>query len=113
MDTTQTIVEKLVAIFGDDPQTLKDISRLFLEQCDTLLADMRKAIDTQNVEKLSMAAHTFKGSALSFGLETLSKQAQSLETMGKTKNMSKARNALKSLIGSVEEIKPLLIKLCA
>ena len=68
---------------GGDPDLLREIVALFLDDSPRLLGEIRGAAVTGDVDRLMRAAHTLKGSASNFGACELMEAALALETMGR------------------------------
>jgi len=74
-----------------------DLARSFIDETPPLLAAIRKAIQDQDIESLTHAAHTIKGSASIFSADTTVQLSLELEIMGNTKTTLAAPAALNRL----------------
>ena len=75
----------LLARLGGDEALMRDVARLFLEDCQDRLAAIKSAIDQRDADRLRMEAHTLKGSAANLSADELSEAARVLESMGAAK----------------------------
>ncbi|OFW29365.1 MAG: hypothetical protein A3G76_05625 [Acidobacteria bacterium RIFCSPLOWO2_12_FULL_65_11] len=73
----------VLARLGDDAQLVADISRLFIEDAPAHLRQIRAALDLRDGEKLTRAAHAFKGAIANFGARAAVEAARTLEDIGR------------------------------
>jgi len=94
------------AIFEGDPGFLAEIVSLFLSTCPDLLSAVEDAVSRKDASALRRAAHTLKGSIASFGAKSVVAQAQTLEMIGSSGNLSGAEEGLRTLRDLVGEVLP-------
>jgi two-component system, sensor histidine kinase and response regulator len=96
---------------GGDEDLLREIARLFLDECPRLMGHIQQAIDSGDTHRLEREAHSLKGSVANFGAEPVVKAALALEVLGRSGNLSQAREGFQQLSQSVEVLRPELIAL--
>ena len=67
---------KLVELFGNDPATLADVEREFLETAQEAL---REIVGSDDLAAIARAAHRLKGASGMIGAETLQQIAEAIE----------------------------------
>jgi CheY-like chemotaxis protein/HPt (histidine-containing phosphotransfer) domain-containing protein len=77
--------EALLARLGGDEDLMRDVARLFLEDCQERLDVIKSAIDQRDPDRLMREAHTLKGAAANLSADELAEAARVLESMGATK----------------------------
>ena len=82
---------------GGGADVLREFSELVKAQVPTLLADLRRAIDTRDFKLLRRSAHTMRGSVTYFGAEPLAQAALALETLGRIESFEGAPQMLAAL----------------
>jgi CheY-like chemotaxis protein len=96
---------------GGDPQLLKELVGLFLQECPRWMDEIRSAIAAREATKLRRAAHTLKGAVGSFGAPAAFEAALKLETMGQQGNLGDAERTFGELSEQVERLQPALLTL--
>ena len=89
---------------GSGSEVLSEFSELVKAQAPTLLADLRRAIETRDVKLLRRSAHTLKGSASYFGAEPLVQAALALEVLGRTESFENSAELLATLEHEVIQV---------
>ena len=69
----------------------------FIEDSNKRLVDLNLAIVEKNATEIRELAHGFKGSSANLGAEKLSEISHTLETMGRTNELSAAENCFQQL----------------
>jgi HPt (histidine-containing phosphotransfer) domain-containing protein len=115
-DSTQGIidhqaVENLRELNPDDPNFLRELVDLFLADIPARIAEIEKAIATQDASLLTRAAHTIKGSSGNFGALQLAKASLEIEQQGKTASFAAAAAALPGLKAAFDQVAEVLNKL--
>jgi HPt (histidine-containing phosphotransfer) domain-containing protein len=64
---------------GGDPEILKELASIFLQQADEMTLEMEHCLGEKNWDGLSKLAHKAKNSAAIIGLSDLSKELKILE----------------------------------
>jgi HPt (histidine-containing phosphotransfer) domain-containing protein len=76
-------LEKLADAFGFDLDEIKMIIETFLKTASENLIDIKHAIENNDLEKLSKAAHSLKGSSSTLQLTEISELAKEIEADAK------------------------------
>ena len=80
--------DKLVELFGDDPRTLAEVEREFLE---TAREAAREIKGTDDFIAIARAAHRLKGASGMIGAVTLRQIAEAIERAAKAEDLSTVR----------------------
>jgi HPt (histidine-containing phosphotransfer) domain-containing protein len=80
--------DKLVELFGDDPATLAEVEREFL---DTARIAEREIGDTDDCTLIARAAHRLKGASGMIGAATLRQIAEAVERAAKAEDLAGVR----------------------
>jgi CheY-like chemotaxis protein len=99
--------------FEGEPELLKDVVRLFLDDCPQLLNGIRGAVERGDAQGMERAAHKLKGSVANFAAPAAYVAALRLEVMGRAGHLDQATEALRQLESALEELRPLLLNLVA
>jgi HPt (histidine-containing phosphotransfer) domain-containing protein len=81
-------IADLRALNPDDPNFLRELIELFLQDVPQRLQDLEQALARGDAPTLARAAHTIKGSSSNFGAARLCKLAQEIESEGKSGNLA-------------------------
>lgn len=73
----------LLARVGGRDDRMRTIVRLFLDESNKMMAEIRDAIAAGDTERLMRSAHSFKGAAALFGDDEVTGAAQELESLGR------------------------------
>jgi signal transduction histidine kinase/DNA-binding response OmpR family regulator/HPt (histidine-containing phosphotransfer) domain-containing protein len=87
----------LLARVGGDQELMRDVVRLFLEDCPVRLAAIRAAITAGDMDALRTAAHALRGAAGTLSASGLVEAASVLERIGAEKRTDAAEAAWKTL----------------
>jgi CheY-like chemotaxis protein/HPt (histidine-containing phosphotransfer) domain-containing protein len=87
-------IDKLLELVGGNRNALAELIDSFIQDTSTLLAQVRKSIETDDAELLRRAGHTLKSSSRDFGALTLSDLGKQLEDLGKEKRTAAASELL-------------------
>jgi len=101
----------LRARFEGEPDLLRDVVNLFLEDCPKLLDGIRGAVERSDAQGLERAAHKLKGTVANFSARASYDAALRLEVMGRGGNLEQAKEGLARLESALQELRPVLIKL--
>jgi CheY-like chemotaxis protein/HPt (histidine-containing phosphotransfer) domain-containing protein len=74
----------LQSMFGDDPDTIREIMQGFIEPSQKIVADIEAAFASRSAADIGAAAHKLKSAARSIGANALADLCQSLEAAGKS-----------------------------
>ncbi|MBM3645966.1 MAG: Hpt domain-containing protein [Alphaproteobacteria bacterium] len=92
---------KLVELFGDDPGTLSEVEREFLE---TARSVEREISTTENLLAIARAAHRLKGAAGVIGAVPLHALAKSVEIAAKASDLKTVRGLSPEMRREVERV---------
>lgn len=92
-----------------DHALLREIVQAFLEEQAVRLEEIRRAIDSQDYELLSRAAHTIKGSMRYFAAERVFERAFALEQLGESRDLTGADEHFEFLKQELATLVPHLI----
>ena len=81
----------------EDPNFVKELIGLFLDDVPVRIAEIEQALATQDAILLTRAAHTIKGSGSNFGAAGLGHVALEMEQQGKAADFAAAAVSLPSL----------------
>jgi len=87
----------LLDILDGDQSMIGLMITAFLESAPDQIADIGKAIDAGDADKLKRTAHRFKGAVGNFGAPHLTDKAQDLETLGASGSLENAHLQFKTL----------------
>lgn len=88
----------------NDAPLLREIVRIFLDECPHTISEIRQAIESSDATLLRRSAHTLKGSAAIFGALPVVDAALRLEMMGRENNFETAVAALERLESRAEQL---------
>ena len=80
--------EKLVELFGEDPETLAEVEREFL---DTAREAEHEIAGTDDLDAIARAAHRLKGASGMIGAASLRQIAEAVERAAKASDLSTVR----------------------
>ncbi len=86
----------------------KKIIKIFLDDYDSLLFDLDKAVNDNDPEMIQFHSHKIKGAAANINAETVTNIAYSIETSGRDKNLSNVPNLVKQLKSEMVKLKSAL-----
>lgn len=90
-------IANLRALSPDDPNFLRELIDIYLEDSPKRLAEIEAALAQQDGPTLIRAAHTIKGSSGNFGATQLARLALEVESHGKAGRLADAAAALPRL----------------
>lgn len=88
------VYENALTNAGEDPELLRELVVIFLEECPRILADLRNGVAADDCQKVEMAAHKLKGSVASFGAAGAVRLAFEMEEAARAKDVSRIREGL-------------------
>jgi two-component system, sensor histidine kinase and response regulator len=101
----------ILAVVSGNPDLLRELAELFLEDSPLRLLEIRKALDSGNLEALQRAAHTLKGSASSLCGKRAAELALRLEELADTGDLPAARLSYPALADEVGKLQRALVLL--
>jgi HPt (histidine-containing phosphotransfer) domain-containing protein len=110
---TQEILDEsaFLARFDGEPELLRDVVNLFLDDCPKLLDGIRGAVERGDAGGLERAAHKLKGTVANFSARASYEAALRLEVMGREGHLEQARESLGRLESALDELSPTLLRL--
>jgi PAS domain S-box-containing protein len=98
-DSEADVIDEATLLAGIDGnrQILREIVRLFLVDYPQRLAEIKQAINRGDREAVARAAHTLKGAAGNFAAQKVSAAAQNMEAVGKSGDLSVAKQSFLTL----------------
>jgi len=97
--------------FQGEPELLKELVTLFLEDCPQLCDGIRGAAERGDAQGMERAAHKLKGSVANFAAPAAYEAALRLEVIGHDGHLDQATEALGQLESALEELRPKLLNL--
>ena len=101
----------LLALVGNDVDTVSELARLFLEDGPRRLADIESGLEAHDHEAVRIAAHTLKGSAGSICGRRTADAARRVEQFAEARDLTGARIAFAALAREVGELQQALKRL--
>ena len=98
--------------FEGEPELLKDVVRLFLDDCPKMLFGIRGAAERGDAAGMERAAHKIKGSVANFAAPAAYDAALRLEVMGREGHLDQAPEAWQFVSSPLwKKLKPVLLDL--
>jgi two-component system, sensor histidine kinase and response regulator len=101
----------LLARIGDDPELLRELVGIFLEDCPGWLEQIRAGVRQVDARRLKLYAHLLSGTAANFGAHDVTAAARRLELMGQSGQLDGAPEALADLVVAIDQLTPALHQL--
>jgi two-component system sensor histidine kinase/response regulator len=101
----------ILAVVSGNPGLLRELAELFLEDSPERLLEIRKALDSGDLNALQRAAHTLKGSAGSLCGKRTAELALRLEELADTRDLPAARLSFAALSDEVGRLQRALVRL--
>jgi HPt (histidine-containing phosphotransfer) domain-containing protein len=103
--TTLPVFDREAAMVhvGEDPEVLRAIVEMFLEQGPERLGQIAAAVQAGDAGGLESSAHALKGSAAILGLERVRALSLALEDLGESGSVAGAEERMDALSGALEE----------
>ena len=100
------IIDKTAAMeaVGGDQDLLRDIAKIFLEECPRLMAEIAGFLEGEHPEHVAQPAHSLKGSAANLGAVATMEAASALEQVGKSGDRAAAREAHARLDAEIKRL---------
>jgi len=100
-----------LARVNGDMELLRELVRMFLEECPRMMARLREALAAGDPSALERTAHQFKGAVGHFGARAAVAAAQRLEGLGREEDLAHAREAYAVLEAAIARLSPALVAL--
>jgi HPt (histidine-containing phosphotransfer) domain-containing protein len=91
---------------GGDPELLKEIAILFLENYDAWLGELREAAGRGDAEGVEHTAHGLKGSVANVGAQAAVDAALRLEELGRSRDLTDISTSLSALESALTALRP-------
>jgi len=91
----KTTFEELKQMSGED--FINELIDTFLEDAPKIIAEIKSAFESNNVDSFRRAAHSMKSNAATFGATQLAALAKELEMLGKENKLHETGDKLKAL----------------
>jgi HPt (histidine-containing phosphotransfer) domain-containing protein len=99
----------LVSRVDSDPQLLRDLVDLFLEECPRLVDEIRVALDRKDAKAVERGAHSLKGCTSNLAAKMASEAALKLERLAHAGDLLHAESVLQELECQLLRLKPALL----
>jgi len=93
-----------LARLENDRELLCDLARFYLEDCPTLLAELRRGIGIEDFELITRSAHSLKGLASNFDAHRAVAAALAVELSGREKQMLAIQEQLPELEAAAMQV---------
>jgi len=93
--------DKLVELFGEDPKTLAEVEREFL---DTARVAEREIVNTTDCNQIARAAHRLKGASGMIGASSLRAIAEAVEKAAKARDLPGVRRMHELFANEVQRV---------
>lgn len=80
-----------------DMGLFRELAEIFSNDSETMIHNVKKAVDSKDAAALAKAAHTLKGSVANFSAQQAFESALKLEKIGKSGDLSQSKEALDEL----------------
>lgn len=101
-------LELLKTNLGDDPEFLRSVIAVFLQEMKSDFERLQKAIHAQETLSILELAHKLKGSCLTVGASRVAKSLENLEETAKYRNTPLCLSILPTLESEVAELETIL-----
>lgn len=92
-----TAFDRLKAMSGNDPEFLKSILQMYMEQSKEIVTTIKHLHESGSLAALGSEAHKLKGSSLNLGVKQLAELCRILEIAAKENNFSATSKPVKQL----------------
>jgi two-component system, sensor histidine kinase and response regulator len=106
--TTGPALDREVALarVGGDPELLKEIAVLFLDNYNSWLGELREAATRGDALGVEHTAHGLKGSVANFGAHAAVDAALRLEKLGRSRDLTNISQSLAALESALTDLRP-------
>ena len=99
----KTTFDELKEMSGDE--FINELIDTFLEDAPKMIAEIKSAFASNNIDSFRRAAHSMKSNAATFGASQLAALAKELEMLGKENKLNETGDRLKSLDEAYESVR--------
>jgi len=89
-----------------DLDLLREMAGVFLENCDAMLDDVRRAAASLDARALERAAHALKGCLANLAADEAWHSAANVESLGREKHLDRVPEACSQLVQAIERLRP-------
>ena len=93
----------------NDPQLLRDLVDLFVEDCPRAVDEIRVALNRKDAKAVERGAHSLKGCTSNLAAQMASEAAFNLERLARAGDLVDAESVLKELEYQLDRLKPALL----
>jgi len=97
-------LKSALARLGGDEELMKEAASMFLEECPSLLSNIKSAFIDRDAHSLELASHALKGTISNFGAANACELAFKLEIMGRESKLDSNNNLVAALEMEVERV---------
>ena len=98
-------MKRLISVIGDDPQEMREIFDLYLEQMEKNLKALSAAVVSSNAGEIDLIAHNCHGSSANCGVTLIVAPLRELERMGRENQLSGAQLCLAEVEREFDRVK--------
>ena len=91
------VLEELNERIDGDMGLFRELAEIFSNDSETMVNNVRKAVNSEDAAGLAKSAHTLKGSVANFSAQQAFDSALKLEKIGKSGDLSQSKEALDEL----------------
>ena len=95
-------------LMPDDDSFFQDLVQIFLDDSPLRIAEIEQSLVNGNVQQLTLAAHSLKGSSSNFGAGRLRSLSEQLELLGRQGSLGDAPGQLHALKEEFARVKAAL-----
>ena len=95
-------LDYLFEIAGRDKGIIKELTEVFVAQIEEFKTETTKAIDEKNYTYIKQLAHKFKSSLRTFGMETIAKELENIETNPELEKDTSLNETIDACVGQCE-----------
>jgi HPt (histidine-containing phosphotransfer) domain-containing protein len=99
-------MDNVLESLGGDPDLLRDVLGILLDELPRHMASLRQAIASGNAEGIEHLAHSIKGELGYLSLPEVSRSASELEASGREANIAISASLYETLEAGVTEVLP-------
>jgi HPt (histidine-containing phosphotransfer) domain-containing protein len=106
--TSRPTLDREVALarVGGDPELLKEIAVLFLNNYHAWMGELREAAGRGDAKGVENTAHGLKGSVANFGAQDAVDAALRLENLGRSRDLTEVSSSLAALELALTALRP-------
>ncbi len=94
---------------GGDETFLQELLKIYLEEFQTKVSELEKAVVHEHFSAIQELGHSIKGSSANLSLLELQRVAYSIETAGREANLAQAKEYLNKLKEAFDRLRTYLV----